>query len=73
MKQVDKWSGNMSSGNKVSEIPNVSWWLINNQVIAMSEMPIGLYAFHVVHFAEIEVNLRIVNQSILTWLYDTKK
>ncbi|XP_053387890.1 carotenoid isomerooxygenase-like [Mercenaria mercenaria] len=41
-KQIDKWNGNMSSHSKVSEIPNVSWWLVDNQAIAMTEQPIGV-------------------------------
>jgi hypothetical protein len=40
-RQIDKWYGNMSAKNKVSKIPNVSWWLVGNQAIAMSGQPIG--------------------------------
>ncbi|XP_060575784.1 carotenoid isomerooxygenase-like [Ruditapes philippinarum] len=40
--QIDKWFGNMSAKNKVSKIPNVSWWLVGNQAIAMSGQPIGV-------------------------------
>lgn len=41
-RQLDKWSGNLSLGSKVTEVPHVSWWLIDNQAIAMSETPVGV-------------------------------
>ncbi|KAL4220089.1 Retinoid isomerohydrolase [Mactra antiquata] len=39
---VDKWNANMSSQNKVLEVPHVSWWQIGDKAVAMTETPIGV-------------------------------
>lgn len=40
--QVDLWSANMSDHSKVTEVPHVSWWMIGDDVIAMTEVPPGV-------------------------------
>ena len=32
----------MTGETKVVEVPNVSWWKVGNQVIAMTETPVGV-------------------------------
>ncbi|XP_060584886.1 carotenoid isomerooxygenase-like isoform X2 [Ruditapes philippinarum] len=39
---VDKWEAEMSNKSRVSSVPDVSWWQIGNQAVAMTEIPIGV-------------------------------
>ncbi|XP_045181134.1 carotenoid isomerooxygenase-like [Mercenaria mercenaria] len=40
--QLDIWSANLSDNSKLEKVHHVSWWQIGDDVIAMSEFPIGV-------------------------------
>jgi len=40
---MDQWATNISESGKVERITSVSWWMVGDEAVAMSEGPIGRF------------------------------